>query len=304
MEHQYRYWKTKRHVIHFIALMVSLAAFTILFWIDVFDYMKHMDASGNIDPNYQSPTTVAVVILSFLVVVAFIFFLFDLIFYLNVKKRLKKTNGNNIEINVKSEEKEVNKALDDAKAKLVTSGLVADVNAQTEIDAEYAYKMKLEVNTKETFPLFLYILYKPLTFALIILLTLNVGLNLLINIDNLSDAIIPIIVGTSVSILIIVLFFIVLVARANKGKRKAIFTTNELGIRIYADHLEQYNVIAKDGTEAEIRYKVPFLKMKYLETKKSFYCRSYNNGQVVALRLDKTQMPEEALILLKAKLKK
>lgn len=284
--------------------MVSLAAFTILFWIDVFDYMKHMDASGVVDPNYSSPTTVAVVLLFFLTIVIFIFFLTDLIFFFNVKKRLKNRSGNNIEINVKSENKDMNTALDEANAKFVTAGLVADINSQTEIDAEYAYKLKLEANTKETTALYFYILYKPLGFALIILLLISVGLNLLININHPQDAIIPMVVSLVASIALTVLFFVFLVVRANKGKRKALLNTKEIGMRIYSDHIEQYNIFSKDGSEAEIRYKVPFLKMKYLETKRAIFCRSYNNGQVVALRLDKTQMPEEALILLKAKLKK
>ena len=283
--------------------MVAITALNVIFWVDVLDYMKHVDSNGVVDPAYESPTTIAVVITFFITIVALICFITDLIFYFNVKKRMKNKN-NNIEISVKSDDQKLNTALDTAQAKFMTAGLVADLNKQTEIDAEYAYKMELTVKTKETAPLFLYILYKPFGLTLLILLAMCTGLNLLFNMSDLKQAIVPIIISCSVSILFFVGFFIFLVVRANKSKKKAIQTTKEMGFRIYSDHIEQYNILLKDDSEVEIRYKVPFLKMKYLETKRAFYFRGYNNGQVVALRLDKKEMPEEAYILIKAKLNK
>ena len=131
-----------------------------------------------------------------------------------------------------------------------------------------------------------------------------VGLNMLFNINNPQEAIIPSIISASAAILFLLLIFVILVVNANANKKKAIQTTKEMGIRIYSDHIEQYNIVTKGDSEAEIRYKVPFLKMKHLETKRAFYFRSYNNGQVVALRLDKSEMPEEAIILIKNKIKK
>jgi hypothetical protein len=285
-------------------LMVALLALSIVFWVDVTQYMKHIDANGVVDPEYESPTTTVVAIMTFITFIVLIFFIADLIVYFNVKKRLKKT-GNNIEISVKSDDEKVNKALDETKTKFMTAGLVADVNTQTsELDVEYAYKINKLINTKETVPLFLYILYKPLGIGLLALILMCVALNMIFNINNPKDAILPIIISVAVSFLIIILFFIFLVVRANNAKKKAVEYTKEIGMRIYADHLEQYNIVTKDNQEAEIRYKVPFLKMKHLETKRAFYCRGYNNGQVVALRLDKSDMPEEALILIKNKLEK
>ena len=301
---QYSYWKSKRHVFHFVMLMVALLALSIIFWVDIMQYMKHIDANGVVDPEYESPTTTVVVIMTFITFIVLIFFIVDLIVYFNVKKRLKKT-GNNIEISVKSDDEKVNKALDETKTKFMSAGLVADVNTQTsELDVEYAYKINKLINTKETVPLFLYILYKPLGIGLLALILMCVALNMIFNINNPKDAILPIVISVAASFLIIILFFVFLVVRANNAKKKAVEYTKEIGMRIYADHLEQYNIVTKDNQEAEIRYKVPFLKMKHLETKRAFYCRGYNNGQVVALRLDKSDMPEEALILIKNKLGK
>jgi len=285
-------------------LMVALLALSIIFWVDIMQYMKHIDANGVVDPEYESPTTTVVVIMTFITFIVLIFFIVDLIVYFNVKKRLKKT-GNNIEITVKSDDEKVNKALDETKTKFMSAGLVADVNTQTsELDVEYAYKINKLINTKETVPLFLYILYKPLGIGLLALILMCVALNMIFNINNPKDAILPIVISVAASFLIIILFFVFLVVRANNAKKKAVEYTKEIGMRIYADHLEQYNIVTKDNQEAEIRYKVPFLKMKHLETKRAFYCRGYNNGQVVALRLDKSDMPEEALILIKNKLGK
>ena len=304
MDNQYRYWKSKRHVSHFVILMVCITTLIVSFFFDVIDYMRHADANGVVDPDYESPTTIIVVIAFLVTVFVLILFIVDLVYYFNVKSRLKRSSANNIEISIKTDDEKVNAALNETNAKFLKAGLVADINKQTEIDAEYAYKLELKVDTKETFPLFLYILYKPLTIGLIAIIVICAGLNLLININNPKDAIIPTIICCSASILFLVFIFLFLVFRANASKKKAILNTKEMGFRIYAEHIEQYNIIEKDGSEAEIRYKVPFFKMKHLETKRAIYCRGLNNGQVVALRLDKSQMPEEALILFKSKLNK
>ena len=82
---------------------------------------------------------------------------------LNLELEKNKKYTQNLEkslLQLKSENKDMNTALDEANAKFVTAGLVADINSQTEIDAEYAYKLKLEANTKETTALYFYILYK------------------------------------------------------------------------------------------------------------------------------------------------
>ena len=263
-----------------------------------------MDENGVIDPAYESPTTVAVVITFLISVLALIFFIVDLIYYFNVKKRIKRNTTNNVEIKVKSDDPKVNSALDDAQAKFMTAGIVADLNKQTEIDAEYSYKLERVVNNKETFCLFLYTLYKPFGITILAAILMCVGLNMLFNINNPQEAIIPSIISASAAILFLLLIFVILVVNANANKKKALETTKEMGIRIYSDHIEQYNIVTKGDSEAEIRYKVPFLKMKHLETKKAIYCRGYNNGQVVALRLDKSEMPEEAIILIKNKIKK
>lgn len=304
MAQEYRYWKRKRQVIHFISLMVSTFLLLTSFFIDVVMYAKHIDANGVVDPEYESPTTIVVAIMFIIFIFALSCFIFDLIFFFNVKSRLRKKSGNNIEINIKNDDKTSNVALDDAERRFTNAGLAADINAQTgDLDIEYSYKITNFPNTKETLPLFLYILYKPFGFSLLLVLLFGAGINLLVSMDNPKGAILPIIISSLVVTLFVILVFFLLVLRANKNKKKSALSTKEIGIRIYPDHLEQYNVIVKDETEAEIRYKVPFSRMKHLETKKAFYCRSYNNGQVVALRLNKDEMPEEALILLKNKIK-
>ena len=180
--------------------MVAITALNVIFWVDVLDYMKHVDSNGVIDPAYESPTTIAVVITFLISVLALIFFIVDLIYYFNVKKRMKNKN-NNIEISVKSDDQKLNTALDTAQAKFMTAGLVADLNKQTEIDAEYSYKLKRVVNNKETFCLFFYTLYKPFGITILAAILMCVGLNMLFNINNPQEAIIPSIISASAAIL-------------------------------------------------------------------------------------------------------
>ena len=303
MSQQYRYWKTKRHVIHFIALMVSFFLMFNTFVIDCFLAMKHVDENGVLDPNYESPFTIVVIIMVLLFFFTFTMFVCDLIYYFNVKIRSKKS-GNNIEIKVKGDNEENNAAVNDAHTKFMNAGIVADINSQTtDLDVEYQYKTAPSIKLGETIALLMYVLFAPLLVCVLVIMLFGVGLNLLANINNLQDAVVPIIITVSGCLIVFVLFFAIIIIRTNSAKKRSIKTTKETGIRIYSDHLEQYTIVLKDETEAEIRYKVPFFKAKHLQTKKGFFIKGKQNGQIVAIRLNKSEMPEEAFVLIKNKLK-
>ena len=304
MAQQYRYWKTKRHVIHFIVLMVSIFLMFNTFLIDCYLAMGHIDENGVLDPNYESPFTIVVIIMVLLFFFVLTMFVCDLIYYFNVKIRSKKT-GNNVEIAVKGDSEQENAAIKDAHAKFMTAGIVADINSQTtELDVEYEFKTQPSIKLGETIALLMYVLFLPLLLCVLVIMLFGIGLNLLVNINDLQGAIVPIIVTVSSALVAFFLFFGIIIFKNNAAKKRAIKTTKETGIRIYKDYVEQYTVVYKDEAEAEIRYKVPFLKAKHLETKKAFFIKAKHNGQIVAIRLNKSEMPEEALILLKNKIKK
>ena len=186
----------------------------------------------------------------------------------------------------------------------MNAGIVADINSQTtDLDVEYQYKTAPSIKLGETIALLMYVLFAPLLVCVLVIMLFGVGLNLLANINNLQDAVVPIIITLSGCLITFVLFFAIIIIRTNSAKKRSIKTTKETGIRIYSDHLEQYTIVLKDETEAEIRYKVPFFKAKHLETKKGFFIKGKQNGQIVAIRLNKSEMPEEAFVLIKNKLK-
>lgn len=284
--------------------MVSIFLLFNAFVIDIALAMGHVDENGVLDPNYQSPMTIVVVVLVLLLIFTLSMFVIDLIYYFSVKRRSKKT-GNNVAIKVKGDNEKENTVINDAHAKFMTAGIVADITSQTaELDVEYQYKTNPSTKLSETVALLVYVLFFPLLLSILAIMLLGIGLNLLVNLNNLQDAVVPIIITVSASIGAFFLFFGIVIFRNNAAKKRAIKTTKECGIRIYSDYVEQYVVVYKGETEAEIDYKVPFLKSKHLETKKALFIKGKNNGQVVAIRLNKSEMSEEALILIKSKLQK
>ena len=82
------YFKNKRHVIYFIALLVCFIVTTTLFILDAINYTKHQEeytANG-------SPLTIVAIIALFAFLAVFIFFVVNLIVFFAKNKHHKETD--------------------------------------------------------------------------------------------------------------------------------------------------------------------------------------------------------------------
>ena len=304
MIQQYNYWKRKRHVIVFILTVTLLTAFIVFLVLGAVDTLKHDEAFASYDPDYETPyilPTGVCFILSFFML---IYFFTDLFYFFRMRRRLRQTIGNNVEIKPLNSDAAMSYSADN---KLLSSGVIADVN-KSEVEeetAEYAYKVEIDEAYKDTGALIVYMATKPFILSCLMILVVIAMLWLLVNMGDLLGGLSNLISLAVISFLIFLIGYILLfiISAATKKKRKKF--TKEVGYRIYADHLEQYLIQDKKGSLVEIRHKIFFnTKMKHKETKKHLFFKELNNGQMLALMLTKRIMPEEAMTLIKGKIEK
>ena len=304
MTQSYNYWKTKRHVIAFASVVTCNLLFLIFIFLGAWDILRHEQAIGTADPEFVSDFILPAALFFVFSFFTDIWFAVDMSFFINVRRRMRKKSGNNVEIRtIDNNNNDASKAME---KRFLNNGIIADVNnneASNELDIEYAYQIDVASAFKEPFTLVFYLTWRLFLFAFLIGNALCIAMWALINFGQWENAIGFLITSIIVSLLFIGLCYLVMFITVMRAKKRNMKETKEVGFRIFADHIEQYSITEKNGALAEIRHKVAFKPgMKYFETEKHFFFREMKNGQIVGIMLRKSDMPEEAKVLLEKKI--
>ena len=298
------YFKSKGHKFCFISFFVTLFISNALFIASIIAAFNSKTDSLQDDP-VANGIMIALVAAILITIFFFIIFTVDLIMFFIAKGRAKKNKGAPIYIETN---KEQSKEQQEETVSSAIGNLSVHLNEKSDnsLDVEYEFKEKHNPTFKKTLLLQGYTSASGLLFIWVLGTVVIFIVGLLTNMKNLLIGVIAaaIMSGALLIFFTLLFFLIVLVLNNHQKKLKPI----DLGTRIYPDYLESYTVLNQDlnnqHLDMTISTKAPFDKLKYFETKEYLFCKAIVNKQLVAFTFDKKDVPEEAIILIKNKIKK
>ncbi len=300
------YWKNPLHIIVFISFVGSIFVAGLFLIASVIGL-----AIGGVpvDPEVPNPFYDACFMGAAVCFVVWLFtipiFFTDLIIYLVNKKRFKSKTPSNIEMSLETES--VTKMVESTKKVMTDGGAIVDIKKESEEGPTPLYSFP----TKETpaiksfkTSLFLltFMLGKTILLILIVGIALIVGLEFLLNLNDPMSAVIPAIIISSVTFVLIVGIYFLLAAGIHNNRKNT--KSSDMCINIYEDYFEQYNKFEtiREGLRGEFRYKFTYAKSKTFETKKMLAVKTRVNGQVSSLIMTKDDLAE-AIEIIKEKIK-
>lgn len=300
------YWKNPLHIIVFGLLVgsITLAGFFLIAAV-IAIAVRGVPA----DPNVPDPVYDACFMGAAICFVVWIFsipvFVADLIIYLVNKKRFKSKTPSNIEMSLNTES--VVKAVESQKKVMTDGGAIVDIKKEGEEGPTPLKSFPLNESPKaKSFKTSLFLLTfmlgKTILLILIVGIALIVGLEFLLNLNNPMSAIIPAIIISSITFVVIVGIYFLLAAGIHNNRKNT--KASDMCINIYDDYFEQYYKFEtiREGLRGEFRYKFQYAKSKTFETKKILAIKTRVNGQISAMILTKDDK-NEAIDTIKEKIK-
>lgn len=300
------YWKNPLHIIVFGLLVgsITLAGFFLIAAV-IAIAVRGVPADPNVpDPVYDACFMGAAI--CFLVWIFSIpVFVTDLIIYLVNKKRFKSKTPSNIEMSLNTES--VVKAVESQKKVMTDGGAIVDIKKEGEEGPTPLKSFPLNESPKaKSFKTSLFLLTfmlgKTILLILIVGIALIVGLEFLLNLNNPMSAIIPAIIISSITFVVMVGIYFLLAAGIHNNRKNT--NASDMCINIYEDYFEQYYKFEtiREGLRGEFRYKFQYAKSKTFETKKILAIKTRVNGQISAMILAKDDK-NEAIDTIKEKIK-
>ena len=276
----YRYWKNKRHVIHFSILMATIALFFLFFFIYVFFC----------EDNSPFVNVLTASLLS--IFLALIAFLIDFIFFLyrknNKDKPVEQAPQNQVEI----------------KAEVGSPSIETKEQAEVETTSEEKQEQPVfESNVKvlngakfsKTALLTYYGIFWSLVTLWLLFSLIYSGIVYLININHPKGSVLPIIIGVSIAASLFILFYIVaLWANYSNSKTNKI---SDMYVKVYKDRYEYgYHEENPNTLKSEIKMLIYFRNANYMETKKYIVFKGIVNRNTTMLLLEKDD-PDDVNII-------
>ena len=300
------YWKNPLHIIVFGLLVgsITLAGFFLIAAV-IAIAVRGVPA----DPNVPDPVYDACFMGAAICFVVWIFsipvFVTDLIIHLVNKKRFKSKTPSNIEMSLNTES--VVKAVESQKKVMTDGGAIVDIKKEGEEGPAPLKSFPInEAPTAKSFKASLFLLTfmlgKTILLILIVGIALIVGLEFLLNLNNPMSAIIPAIIISSITFVVMVGIYFLLAAGIHNNRKNT--NASDMCINIYEDYFEQYYKFEtiREGLRGEFRYKFQYAKSKTFETKKILAIKTRVNGQISAMILTKDDK-NEVIDTIKEKIK-
>ena len=300
------YWKNPLHVIIFIFFVASIS----LVGIFIIAAMIGAIATGlNVDPEAPNPFYDACFTGAGISLLVWVFsipvFVTDLIIYLVNKKRFNNKIPSNIEMSLNTES--VTKMVESTKKVMTDAGAIVDVKndqyeGPTPLKSFPLNESPKAKSFKTSLFLLTFMLGKTILLILIVGIALIVGLEFLLNLNDPMSAIIPAIIISSITFVVIVGIYFLLAAGIHNNRKNT--KASDMCINIYDDYFEQYYKFEtiREGLRGEFRYKFQYAKSKTFETKKILAIKTRVNGQISAMILTKDDK-NEAIDTIKEKIK-
>lgn len=300
------YWKNPLHIIVFGLLVgsITLAGFFLIAAV-IAIAVRGVPADPNVpDPVYDACFMGAAI--CFLVWIFSIpVFVTDLIIYLVNKKRFNNKIPSNIEMSLNTES--VTKMVESTKKVMTDAGAIVDVKndqyeGPTPLKSFPLNESPKAKSFKTSLFLLTFMLGKTILLILIVGIALIVGLEFLLNLNDPMSAIIPAIIISSITFIVIVGIYFILAAGIHNNRKNT--NASDMCINIYDDYFEQYYKFEtiREGLRGEFRYKFQYAKSKTFETKKILAIKTRVNGQISAMILTKDDK-NEAIDTIKEKIK-
>lgn len=300
------YWKHPLHIIIFILFVASIAL------VGVFIFASIIGAiiSGvPVDPDTPDPFFDACFMGAAISFVVWLFsipvFVTDLIIYLVNKKRFKSKTPSNIEMSLNTDS--VVKAVESQKKVMTDGGAIVDIKKEGEEGPTPLKSFPINESPsaksfKASLFLLTFMLGKTILLILIVGLALIAGLELLFNLNNPINAVIPMIILSCITLVLVVGIFFLLASGIHNNRKNT--KASDMCINIYEDYFEQYYKFEtiREGLRGEFRYKFQYAKSKTFETKKILAIKTRVNGQISAMILTKDDK-NEAIDTIKEKIK-
>lgn len=230
-------------------------------------------------------------------------FIADLVIYLVNKKRFKNKAPSNVELSLNTES--VTKVVESTQKVMTEGGMIADIKKEGEEIPAPLHTFPITKEAKR-FGVSLFLSWFMMGPAMIFIAILGVALSflmqLLMNLNNPINAVIPASIMSGIIIVIVVGFFFILAAAMHSNRKNV--NASDMCINIYEDRFENYYKFetVREGLKGELRYKFPYKKAKTFETKKFFAVKNIVNGQAVSMYMTKDEL-SEAIEIIKQKVK-
>ena len=297
------YWKSKRHVTIFV-ISAALSFASVAFFI------ASMIASfASKAPTLQEDPVVSALLFLFVLFVLldalfFVVFLVDLILFFVQRKRIRNAKQSNVEVELKDSPITL-KNKDEKVTTVIGDNVIADIKVGEGSAQEY------ELDTKEEFkPSYKHCLmiqsygsWPALAVGIPLIIVLLIGLNLLLNLNDVVRGFIysAICAGAVIAVFAL-LFFLIPILMV---KRQKTLKPVDSGIRIYGDNIEYYMEIDQEikgqRLNAVLKTKFNFSLAKHLETKNYFLMKQKVNNQTAVLIIEKKTADERLLPAVKDK---
>ena len=297
------YWKSKRHVVIFIAFAAIGFISVLLFIASFVAAMVSKAPSLKEDPVANALLFAFVMSVVFEIAFSIIFFV-DLILFFVQRNRIKKAKGSNFEVVLKESPVTIN--TEDKKITTVTDGgIIADITTNEESRPNYELDAKEEYKPsyRHNMIVQLYGSWPALAAGVPVIILFLMALCLLLNLNNIKQGFINTLIASLVVITVVGLLLLLIPALL--FKRQKTLTPVDAGLRIYDDTIEYYVEIDQElkgqKLKATLKTKFNFSLAKHLETKSYYLMKQKVNGQMAVLIVEKKTADERLIPLIKEK---
>lgn len=297
------YWKSPLHIIIFAIFVGSIALAGLFIFIACIGlFVNGVPAEGESEPVSDfcfNGCLVSLIVWIFSIPV----FVADLVIYLINKKRFNNKTPNNVELSLNTES--VTKAVESTQKMMTDGGMIADIKKEGEEIPAPLHTFPITKEAKR-FGVSLFLSWFMMGPAMIFIAILGVAISflmqLLMNLNNPINAVIPACIMSGIVIVIVIGFFFILAAAMHSNRKNV--NASDMCINIYEDRFENYYKFetVREGLKGELRYKFPYKKAKTFETKKFFAVKNIVNGQAVSMYMTKDELGE-AIEIIKQKIK-
>lgn len=297
------YWKSPLHIIIFAIFVGSIALAGLFVFIACIGlFVNGVPAEGESEPFSEScfnGCLVSLIVWIFSIPV----FVTDLIIYLVNKKRFESKTPSNIEMSLNTES--VTQMVESTKKVMTDGGAIVDIKKESEEGPAPLYSFPTEqkpVRFKTSLFLLWFMLGKTTILILLVGIALIFGIQFLLNLANPQEAIVPSIIISSITLVLVVGLFFILVAGLQNNRKNT--KASDMHINIYEEYFEQYYKFEtiREGLRGEFRYKFYYNKSKTFETKKMLAAKTRVNGQISSIIMTKDDLAE-AIEIVKEKIK-